>query len=101
MATRSGGLSRRTSRRAFVQGGLFFGGSALLLAACGAPMQPAAPAEEKPATQAPTQKAAAAPKAAGRTPVLFWQWGVTYVEGFDTLTGIEPAVRSSTSSKAR
>src|SRR5581483_3228393 len=60
------------TRRALVQGALLAGGAAAL-AACGQ--------AQSTATQ-PSTSTGGAPKGT----VEFWQWGVVYVDGFDTLT---------------
>lgn len=72
------------SRRTFL-GGATLAGAGVMLAACGMQAGPADDAGETQQADAPAKEESKAPAAAGAEPVLFWQWGSTYVPGFDVL----------------
>ncbi|MCY4436937.1 MAG: extracellular solute-binding protein [Chloroflexi bacterium] len=76
------GVSRRT-----LLGGAALSGAGVLLAACGMQAGPSGDGEEMAQGDAPAKEEAKAPAAEGATPVLFWQWGITYVPGFEALVG--------------
>lgn len=80
-------LDRETwgvSRRTFL-GAAALSGAGILLAACGMQAGPSGDGEEMAKDDAPAKDQAKAPAAEGATPVLFWQWGTTYVPGFEAL----------------
>ncbi len=72
------------SRRGFL-GGAALAGAGTLLAACGLQAGPSGDGEAMAKDGAPAKQDAKAPAAEGATAVLFWQWGTTYVPGFEAL----------------
>lgn len=74
------------SRRTFL-GGAALAGAGTLLAACGMQAGSGGDGEEMAQDDAPAQEESKAPAAEGATAVLLWQWGTTYVPGFETLVG--------------
>ena len=74
------------SRRTFL-GGAALSGAGVLLAACGMEAGPSDEGGEMSGDDAPAEGEAKAPAAEGSTAVLLWQWGTTYVPGFETLVG--------------
>ena len=72
------------SRRAFL-GGAALSGAGVLLAACGMQAGPTGESGDMQQADAPAKEEAKAPAAEGAEAVLFWQWGSTYVPGFDVL----------------
>lgn len=73
------------SRRTFL-GGAALSGAGVLLAACGMQSGPS-DGEEMAKDDAPAKEGGDAPASDGAEAVLFWQWGSTYVPGFDVLVG--------------
>ena len=72
------------SRRGFL-GGAALAGAGTLLGACGLQAGPSGDGEAMAKDDAPAKQDAKAPAAEGAVPVLLWQWGTTYVPGFETL----------------
>ena len=75
---------RGVSRRAFL-GGATLSGAGVLLAACGLQAGPTGDSGDMQKADAPAKEDAKAPMSEGAVPVLFWQWGTTYVPGFEAL----------------
>ena len=75
---------RGVSRRAFL-GGATLSGAGVLLAACGLQAGPTGESGDMQKADAPAKEDATAPMSEGAVAVLLWQWGTTYVPGFDTL----------------
>ena len=74
------------SRRAFL-GGATLTGAGVLLAACGLQAGPSDGSGDMEKADAPAKEDGKAPASEGAEAVLFWQWGTTYVPGFDVLVG--------------
>ncbi len=72
------------SRRTFL-GGAALAGAGTLLAACGMQAGSSDDGGEMAEAEAPAEGEASEAMAEGAVPVLLWQWGTTYVPGFETL----------------
>ncbi len=72
------------SRRTFL-GGAALAGAGTLLAACGMQAGSSDDGGEMAEAEAPAEGEASEAMAEGEVPVLLWQWGTTYVPGFETL----------------
>ena len=75
---------RGVSRRAFL-GGATLSGAGVLLAACGLQAGPTGESGDMQKADAPAKEEAKTSMSEGAVAVLLWQWGTTYVPGFDTL----------------
>ena len=78
-------IGSEVSRRTFL-GGAALSGAGVLLAACGMQSGPSDDGEMA-QDDAPAKEGGDAPASDGAEAVLFWQWGSTYVPGFDVLVG--------------
>ena len=75
---------RGVSRRTFL-GGAAMSGAGVLLAACGLQAGPTGESGDMQKADAPAKEEAKTSMSEGAVAVLLWQWGTTYVPGFETL----------------